>query len=273
MEIIKCTACGSNDVVIVDGYCICQYCFTKYFIDSKYQAPKSSSKQEPVASLKSKELEFNVNGVPFKMKEVEGGTFWMGENGKTVHQVSLNDFYMGETVVTQALWKAVMRLNPSPRKGDFLPVEQLSWVDCQKFIERLNQITGKFFRLPTEAEWEYAARGGKKNKGNVYAGSQNIDSVAWYDKNSNGMPHEVKSKGPNELGLYDMSGNVWEWCHDWFCNYGNSFQINPMGPMRGTVRVMRGGSWHGGAKNCYVWNRGSGNPTARSVFTGFRLTL
>ena len=136
-----------------------------------------------------------------------------------VHSVTLSSYYMGETEVTQALWKAVMGNNPSRFKGDNLPVENVSWNDCQEFIRKLKQKTGKNFRLPTEAEWEYAARGGKKSNGYKYSGSNNIGSVAWYDDNSSNQIHAVKGKRLNELGLYDMSGNVWEWCSDWYGQY------------------------------------------------------
>ena len=178
--------------------------------------------QQPIATTTStsEDQTFTVNGVSFTMKLVEGGTFQMGatsEQGsdaynseKPVHSVTLSNYYLGETEVTQALWNAVMGSNPSYFEGDALPVEQVAWNDCQEFIRKLNQKTGKNFRLPTEAEWEYAARGGKKSNGYKYAGSNDIGSVAWYTNNSDSKTHPVKGKSPNELGLYDMSGNVWE---------------------------------------------------------------
>ena len=225
---------------------------------------------------------FTVNGVSFTMKLVEGGTFQMGSNDsdafsdeKPVHSVTLSSYYMGETEVTQALWKAVMGTNPSDFKGDNLPVEQVSWNDCQEFISKLNQITGKKFRLPTEAEWEYAARGGKKSNRYNYSGNNNIGGVAWYTDNSGNKTHMVKTKSPNELGFYDMSGNVWEWCHDWFGSdyYGKSPSTNPQGPSSGTGRVLRGGSWYYRARHCRVSSRSYSVPIYRYNRLGFRLAL
>lgn len=200
------------------------------------------------------ELNFSVGGVPFKMIRVEGGSFLMGstseqgsdsyDDEKPAHRVSLDDYYIGETVVTQDLWRAVMGDNPSHFKGGSLPVEYVSWDDCQEFLKQLNRKTGKTFRLPTEAEWEYAARGGRKSQGLKYAGSNDIDEVAWYDGNSGNKTHPVKQKAANELGLYDMSGNVREWCQDWYAgSYSSSPQTNPTGPSSGSGRVSRGGGW------------------------------
>ncbi len=203
------------------------------------------------------EQTFNVNGVEFKMIKVEGGTFSMGATSEQeddayddeypVHSVTLSDYYIGETEVTQELWKAVMGSNPSYFKGDNQrPVESVSWNDCQEFIKELNRLTGKKFRLPTEAEWEYAARGGKYSKDYVYkySGSNDADEVAWYDDNSGDETHPVKTKKANKLGLYDMSGNVWEWCNDWYGDYQSNSQTNPTGPSEGEYRVLRGGSWN-----------------------------
>lgn len=226
---------------------------------------------------------FTVNGISFTMKLVEGGTFQMGNNDsdaesdeKPVHSVTLNSYYMGETEVTQALWQAVMGNNPSYFKGDNLPVEPVSWNDCQEFIRKLNQKTGKNFRLPTEAEWEFAARGGKKSRGYKYAGSNNIGSVAWYTDNSGNSGNKtyaVKGKSPNELGLYDMSGNVWEWCSDWYGSdyYGKSPSTNPQGPLNGSDRVLRGGSWGDDAGNCRVSYRYYYDPDYTYYNYGFRL--
>lgn len=230
---------------------------------------------------KEEEGRFSVDGVEFKMVFVEGGTFTMGatsEQGKDAykdeyptHEVTLSDYYIGETEVTQALWKAVMGSNPSEFKGDNLPVEQVSYNDVKEFITKLNQKTGKTFRLPTEAEWEYAARGGKKSKGYKYSGSNNIDDVAWYYENSNNKTHPVKTKRPNELGIYDMSGNVWEWCSDNYGAYSSSSQTNPTGPSSGSPRVLRGGSWDGSAGGCRVSIRYCYAPSYRGL--GFRLAL
>ena len=221
-----------------------------------------------------------VKGLSFNMIRVEGGTFQMGSDDsdafdgeKPVHSVMVSSFYMGETEVTQALWKAVMGSNPSNFKGDNLPVEYVSWNDCQKFIRKLNGLTGKNFRLPTEAEWEYAARGGKKSNGYKYAGSNTIDGVAWHDGNSGSKTHPVKTKSPNELGLYDMSGNVWEWCGDWYGSYSSGFQTNPTGPSSGLNRVLRGGSWYINAGDCRVSSRDGFDPDYGLNYFGFRLVL
>ena len=233
-------------------------------------------------------LTFTIKGVSFKMIKVEGGTFTMGATEeqeddaydweRPVYQVTLSDYYIGQTEVTQALWTAVMGDNPSDFKGDNLPVEQVSWDDCQTFIKKLNsllsnQLVGKHFALPTEAQWEVAARGGKQSKGYKYAGSYNIDDVAWYDNNSGDMSHPVAQKQPNELGLYDMSGNVCEWCQDWdFYNSSNA-QTNPQGPAEGSNRVFRGGSWNYIAEFCRVSDRFSSAPGNRYGYLGFRLCL
>ena len=202
------------------------------------------------------EQTFNVNGVEFKMIKVKGGTFRMGatsEQGsdafgfaEPVHSVALSGYYIGETEVTQELWEAVMGSNPSFFTGNNQrPVESVSWNDCQEFIKELNRLTGKKFRLPTEAEWEYAARGGKYSKDYVYkySGSNDADEVAWYYDNSGDETHPVKTKKANKLGLYDMSGNVWEWCNDWYGSYQSNSRTNPTGPSEGEYRVLRGGSW------------------------------
>ena len=223
---------------------------------------------------------FTVNGISFTMKLVEGGTFQMGSNDsdadsdeKPVHNVTLSSYYIGETEVTQALWKAVMGSNPSFYKGDNLPVEQVSWNDIQEFIRKLNQKTEKNFRLPTEAEWEYAARGGKTSKGYKYAGSNTIDNVAWYIDNSGSKTHAVKGKNPNELGFYDMTGNVLEWCSDWYGSYSSGSQTNPQGPSSGSSRVLRGGGWYNIARYCRVSDRNSSAPVSSGIDLGFRLCL
>ena len=225
---------------------------------------------------------FTVNGVSFTMIAVEGGTFQMGatsEQGsdaesdeKPVHSVTLSDYYIGETEVTQELWTAVMGNNPSYYKGNNKPVEQVSWNDCQKFITKLNQLTGKNFRLPTEAEWEYAARGGKKSLGYKYSGSDIAGVVARYEGNSGSKTHDVKTKQANELGIYDMSGNVYEWCQDWYGSYSSSSQTNPTGPSSGSYRVYRGGSWYGSAGRCRVSYRNY-YPIGSNNYLGLRLSL
>ena len=221
-----------------------------------------------------------VNGVSFNMVRVEGGTFQMGSNDsdaydeeKPVHQVALSTYSIGETEVTQALWVAVMGNNPSYTKGGNLPVEQVSWDDCQAFIQKLSQLTGKKFRLPSEAEWEYAARGGNKSRGYKYSGSGNVDDVAWYWENSGSNTYPVKTKRANELGLYDMSGNVWEWCQDWYGDYSSSAQTNPKGPGSASFRVYRGGGWIILARGCRVSHRGRGTPGNYGGSLGLRLAL
>ena len=221
-----------------------------------------------------------VNGVSFQMIRVEGGTFQMGSttgesDEKPVHEVRVNSFSIGQTEVTQELWEAVMGSNLSTWKGLKLPVEQVNWNDCQTFITKLNQLTGKSFRLPTEAEWEYAARGGSQSKGCTYSGSDAIDDVAWYTSNSGSKTHEVATKAPNELGIYDMSGNVWEWCQDWYSDsyYSSSPISNPTGPTTGSNRVIRGGYWGNSATYCRVANRSYNSPSYTNYFLGFRLAL
>ena len=224
---------------------------------------------------------FTVNGVSFEMIYVKGGTFTMGctseqggdcyDDEKPTHNVTLNDYYIGKFEVTQELWKAVMGKNPSNWKGDKLPVESVSWNDVQEFITKLNQKTGANFRLPTEAEWEYAARGGNKSRGYKYSGSNAIGNVAWYWDNADKKTHQVGTKSPNELGIYDMSGNVWEWCQDWYGSYSSGSQTNPTGPSSGSYRVLRGGSWAYYAGNCRVSLRRSGIPNIRLSYSGFRL--
>ena len=226
---------------------------------------------------------FYANGVPFEMVEVRGGTFRMGatsEQGcdaydweKPVHSVTLSGYYIGKTEVTQALWKAVMGSNPSRSIGDDLPVECVSWDDCQEFIRKLNSLTGQHFRLPTEAEWEFACRGGNNSLGYKYSGSDNIDNVAWYDGNSGDKTHPVATKSANELGIYDMSGNVWEWCCDWYGDYTSGALTNPKGPESGSLCVLRGGCRRYSAGDCRSSNRLSDVPTGRGGDLGLRLAL
>lgn len=239
-----------------------------------------TSKPEPTSTTQT----ITANGVSFKMIKVEGGSFTMGatpEQGRDAasdetptHRVTLSTYYIGETEVTQALWEAVMGNNPSRFRGSNLPVEQVSWEDCQNFIRELNRITGKSFRLPTEAEWEYAARGGNKSQSCKYSGSNAIDKVAWYSAaNSVSETLEVRTKSPNELGIYDMSGNVWEWCQDWYGSYGSSAQTNPTGPSSGSRRVYRGGSWISFAWGCRVSHRSYYTPGSQDIDLGLRLAL
>ena len=215
---------------------------------------------------------YTVNGVSFKMIAVKDGTFQMGNGYYGVHQVTLSDYYIGETEVTQELWNAVMGSNPSYFTGNMQrPVEQVSWDDCQTFISKLNQLTGETFRLPTEAQWEYAARGGNQAQGRLYSGSNTIDNVAWYGSNSSSTTHPVKTKAPNELGIYDMSGNVWEWCSDCYGSYSSAAQTDPTGPSKGSHRVIRGGSWCEYTTDCCVANRDGYTPTHTNSDQGLRL--
>ena len=223
------------------------------------------------------------DGISIDMVRVEAGTFTMGATAemedpygdeKPTHRVTLtNDYYIGKYEVTQALWKAVMGKKPSKFKGDNLPVEQVSWDDCQKFISKLNRITGKTFRLPTEAEWEYAARGGNKSRGYQYSGSNNLSDVAWFLDNSGSKTHAVGTKQPNELGIYDMTGNVWEWCQDWYGAYSSSSQVNPTGANSGSSRMIRGGCWISGARGCRSSYRYDCTPGYRRNGVGLRLVL
>ncbi|MBO4804237.1 MAG: leucine-rich repeat protein [Muribaculaceae bacterium] len=200
------------------------------------------------STVGSDKRNYLINGVPFTMIKVEGGTFTMGLNtyadSRPLHEVTLSDYYIGQTEVTQALWEAVTGSNPSYFTSDpNLPAENMDWNDCQSFAYELSRLTGQNFRLPTEAEWEFAARGGNKSKGYTYAGSNDAGEVAWYGGNSSSKTHLVAQKAPNELGLYDMSGNVWEWCVDWWGSYSSAAQVDPQGPGSGTYRSCRGGAY------------------------------
>ena len=233
--------------------------------------------------------------VPSDFVLVEGGTFQMGGNAygdeKPIHSVVLSDYYIGKYLVTQKLWVDVMGKNPSSFKGYDLPIENVSWFDCISFCNALSRrdgweecyringtsvtlLSGKHgYRLPTEAEWEFAARGGKKSIGFEYAGSNTLDEVAWYDGNSGSKTHPVGQKKANELGLFDMSGNVWEWCWDWKDSYPSSSQTNPLGPASGAYRVYRGGSWSYCANHCRVAFRCSSSPSFSNGLLGFRLVF
>ncbi|HRI29820.1 MAG TPA: formylglycine-generating enzyme family protein, partial [Chitinophagales bacterium] len=231
-------------------------------------------------------------GDPFEndMVYVEGGTFTMGctpeqgsdceDDEKPPYSKTVSNFYMGKYEVTQAQWRQVMGSNPPELYNtgcDQCPVESVSHDDIQQFLKKLNQQTGKSYRLPTEAEWEYAARGGNKSKGYKYAGSNNIDAVAWYYYNyqqskhgAEGTTHPVGAKAANELDLYDMSGNVWEWCQDWFKGYPGSSGVSDE---TGAIRVLRGGSFSSNAQSCRVSFRGNNTPGNRDSHRGFRLVV
>ena len=235
---------------------------------------------------------FTVNGVTFKMILVNGGTFKMGnneggENDKPEHDVTLRDFYIAETEVTQALWNEVMGLDleisgrwtDEYGHGSEYPAYRLNWNECQQFCEELNnKLSGQLplgyrFALPTEAQWEFAARGGNMGHGYRYSGGNTVKEQAWYEGNSGGKMHMVKSKQANELGVYDMSGNVREWCLDWLGKYSDNAQSNPAGPATGTFRVLRGGCWSSSAWYCRVTYRYNSVPEDRVINYGFRLAL
>ncbi len=294
---------------------------SKDLTQAKYWLEKAAAQGNEMAKNKLKELSgsdnaatpapatgtnktFTVKGVSFTMVYVQGGTFTMGatkEQGsdaqdyeKPAHSVTLSSYYIGETEVTQALWQAVMGTDVRQQRdkvneewgirgeGSNYPMYYISWNECQEFVRRLNSMTGQQFHLPTEAQWEYAARGGSRSRGYKYSGSNAIDNVAWYEENSNKKgqsspdygTHPVKTKSPNELGIYDMSGNVLEWCSDyWKGSYSSGSQTNPIGPSSGSYRVFRGGSWSNNARLCRSSNRGSSIPSYRNFNLGLRLSL
>lgn len=242
-----------------------------------------------VVAGEQKDRVFTVNKVSFTMIAVEGGTFIMGatpEQGeeaekteKPAHPVALSDFYIGQTEVTQGLWRAVMGTSRSyVQEGDNYPVENVNWDDCQIFLDKINELMapelgGRRFALPTEAQWEYAARGGKYSKGYKYPGSNELGDVAWFKENSGGTTHPVGTKKANELGLFDMSGNIFEWCYDWHEPYPKELVTNPSGPVTGKVKGLRGGSLESESKRCRIAKRGGNYPDYHNLYNGFRLVL
>jgi len=248
--------------------------------------PEGKHAAEAKANIGPDPKGYYADPIMGRFNQVKGGSFDMGCTGEQrgcdddeqpVRRVTLSDYYMGETEVTQAQWRAVMGSDPPELrfKGcDACPVEGVSWDDVQAFISRLNSRSGgKRYRLPTEAEWEFAARGGSLSRGYQYAGSNNLDEVGWYSANSGSKTRPVKGKKPNALGLYDMSGNVWEWCSDWYGSYASGAQSNPLGPSSGSDRVIRGGGWSNFAEGCRVAFRLGGYPGTRNFLVGFRLVL
>ncbi len=218
------------------------------------QAQNQTQNQEIANNDTPKDIEtITVNGISFKMIRADGNTA---------------SYSIGETEVTQALWQTVMGNNPSFFKGSNLPVENVSWDDCQEFIQKLNQLTGRQFRLPTEAEWEYAARGGSKSNDYPYSGSNHVEKVAWTRDNSNKKTHKVKTKQANELGLYDMNGNVWEWCQD----KADKNKSSSLGNSQ-DFRIQRGGSWRNGANGCDIPAFIHASPSNKDSNIGLRLAL
>ncbi|MBR5610422.1 MAG: formylglycine-generating enzyme family protein [Bacteroidales bacterium] len=223
----------------------------------------------------------NILDIP--MVVVAGGTFEMGgietygeqcyPDEFPKHTVTVDDYYIGQFEVTQELYKFVMGYNPSHFVGDSLPVDNISWVDAKTFIHELNKMTGKQYRLPTEAEWEFAARGGRWSQDLNYSGSDDLNAVGWCDGNSGRRTHAVGTKAPNELDIYDMCGNVYEWCQDRYAIYKADPQTNPQGPDFGKARVMRGGSWRSEARNCRNTYRSSEDYEARILNCGLRLAM
>lgn len=240
--------------------------------------------QDSILEIRETLNELVIYRIQEDMVLVEGGTFTMGctkeqgrecsDNEKPAHQVSLNSFYISKYEVTQSQWREVMGSNPSYFKNcDSCPVENVSWYDVQEFISKLNKMTGKNYRLPTEAEWEYAARGGLKSSGYKFSGSNDSKEVAWHEGYSFHKTHPVGQKLPNELGLYDMTGNVQEWCYDWYGSYSKTSQLNPIGPKSGFTRVYRGGSWANTKEYCRISCRSYLGPVYKGKMLGFRLVL
>lgn len=240
--------------------------------------------KEPPAMPETMTLK--VGDVDFTVSRVDPGTFTIGpvagdkevtDEERPAHKVELTEvFYIGQTEVTQALYKEVMGTNPSNFKGEgTLPVEQVSYKDAMAFCAKLSEKTGRTFTLPTEAQWEYAARGGQNAPAEptIYSGSNNVVEVAWCEKNSGEKTHPVASKAPNALGVYDMTGNVWEWCLDWYDKYSSTDATNPNGPGSGKSRVLRGGSWRGDTKNCRVSYRFTYPPEHTRFNLGFRVVM
>ena len=230
-------------------------------------------------------LHIQVDSVSFDMQRVDGGVFIMGGTSEQhreviatdlpTHTVALDAYYIATTEVTQGLWQAVMKewYLSDEWHTPSLPITDVNWYDCQEFIRRLDSITGLPFRLPTEAEWEFAARGGNESKGYKYAGSNRLEDVAWYQDNCGNTTHPVKLLQANELGLYDMSGNVYEWCQDWYGAYESGAYANPTGAPAGNYRVLRGGSWYNYAWRCRVSYRRTCAPSVTFYNVGMRLAL
>lgn len=214
---------------------------------------------------------------------VEGGTFLMGCNKTSVsqcdeaespvHQVTISSFHITKYEITQLLWLEIMGYNPNSQKNNKYPVTNVSWDECQDFIKRLNHITSLHFAIPTEAQWEFAARGGIKSKNTLFSGSEKIEEVAWYKENSNSFFHIIGTLKPNELGIYDMSGNVWEWCNDYYGPYSAETTKDPPGSISGINRVYRGGSWLDNKSYTRITNRNCGRSDYKMNCLGFRIVF
>ncbi len=272
---VRCNECGNwvDPTFFDDDKGVCDNC-------AAYQRALRAEQARQMSDPKR----FTINGVSFTMMPVVGGDFSMGgtdeQRGFTVvdefpiHQVTLDSYYIGQTEVTVALWRAVMGdVPPYENKDDDCPVVYVSWNDCQKFISKLNAMTGENFRLPTEAEWEFAARGGNSSRGYRYAGGNTVGNVAWYWDNASGYVKRVGGKAANELGLYDMSGNASEWCADTYDAYATYSQNNPLSVKDTGYRLSRGGGCHQQETRCRVSARASWLPTASSDDIGLRLVL
>lgn len=239
---------------------------------------KNDKKEKTILPRVSKDL---LDSIQNNMVWVTGGRFIMGSDAgeadeRPAYKVTVDGYAISKYPVTQRQWAAIMGTNPSEFVGcDQCPIDKVTWNDAQKFIETLNALTGKKYSLPTEAEWEYAAKGGTNWQAFRYSGSDNIEEVAWYAGNGGRRPHPVGEKQPNTLGLYDMSGNVWEWCLDWYNKnyYEQNEDNNPMGPESGSGRVRRGGSWFTQAGTCKVTTRNSVKQDYSDDIGGFRLVL
>lgn len=252
-------------------------CFFAFLLYSCHEEHTPGIVIIPAAEPKT----FTVDSISFTMVGVEGGTFTMGatqeipnpyDDETPAHKVTLSTFMISETEVTQALWDAVMAYNPSSFLHPELPVDNVAWEECQDFIDKLNKLTRQHFRLPTEAEWEYACRGGQKSRHAPFSGSRTLDEVGWYRGNCK-EPQPVHQLMPNELGLYDMSGNVWEWCNDYYAPYPEDSIVNPKGPAEGNYHVCRGGCWSGGTRGCSPTIRSRLKPGGRRNVVGFRLAM
>ena len=251
---------------------------------SKPSRTQNRRRAEPHRQL-TVEQKSILDNIANNMVYIEGGTFMMGpiadekwkpwDQEGQLHRVNLSSFYISKYEVTQEIWETVMENNPSTFYGVKRPVENVSWEDCQVFIKKLNALTGRKYRLPYEAEWEFAARGGNRSMGYKHSGSNNINDVAWYERNSSNMTHEVGLKKPNELGLYDMTGNVLEFCQDYYMVYDGNAQTNPTGPTSGFFRVYRGGGWGSSIeyRYCHISARQPIGPSTAYNYVGLRLAL